>query len=106
MAIIKEDNSTTSYSNGAAEARARSWSKVFAKKNIDPAKAIQCITDNVTPMLLEKNQLPKQSHMKNCLKRAKPSAPGSDGIPYSAWKTSGITGSVILHKARTMMNGI
>ena len=40
LAIIREDNSTTSNSNEAAEALGRSWSIFFAKKNIDPPKAI------------------------------------------------------------------
>ena len=67
---------------------------------------MQFINDNVIAMTLEENQLPKQSHIEHRLKRAKPSAPGSYGIPYSAWKASGIAGSIDLHKAmRTKTNG-
>ena len=58
-------------------------------------------------MILEESQLPKLSHIENILKRAKPSALGPDGIPYSAWKASGIASSIVLHTAmRTMMNRI
>ena len=67
---------------------------------------MQFVNDNVIPMILEENQLPRQSHIENFLKRATPSAPGPDGIPYSAWKASCTAGSIVLHKAlRAMMNG-
>ena len=79
LAIIRKDNTTNS--GEAAEALARGWSKFFAPQNIDPIKGMQFIKENVIPMILEEHQLPKQSHIQNFLKRAKPSASGPDGIP-------------------------
>ena len=84
LAISREDDTITSNSDEAADALARSWSKVFAKKSIDPIKAAQFINDHVVPMLLEERQLPRQIHIENFLKRAKPSAASPDGIPYAA----------------------
>ena len=57
-------------------------------------------------MLLEEKQLPRQTHMAKCLKRAKASAPGPDGIPDAAWMASRSFGAAALHLAmRVMMDG-
>ena len=57
-------------------------------------------------MILEEKQLPRQTHMVKFLKRAKASAPGSDGIPYAAWLASGSFDASALHLAiRVMMDG-
>ena len=58
------------------------------------------------PLLLEENKIPRRAHIINFLRRAKPSAPGPDGIPCSAWKAAGEIGTDVLHKALlTIMKG-
>ena len=69
LAIIKEDNTTTTNADEAADALARGWSKVFAEKSINSDKAKQFIQEDVVPMILKEHQLPKQPHVENFLNK-------------------------------------
>ena len=69
----------------------------------DTVKAKQFIQDNVIPLLLKEDKIPRSDHIKGFLRIAKLSTPGPDGIPYAAWKAVGEMGTDALYKALLIM---
>jgi hypothetical protein len=53
LAIVRDDGTTTTNSDEAANALSASWSKVFAPKSIDLDKAIRFAKANIAHMTLE-----------------------------------------------------
>ena len=53
LGIVRDDGTTTTNSDEAANALSDSWTKVFAPKSINLDKAIQFAKANIAPMNLE-----------------------------------------------------
>ena len=65
------------------------WAPVFKEKDTKPASQRELLkfcpkVDPTLPM-----PIPDLPTVERCLKKAKPSAPGPDGLPYAAWLAAG-----------------
>ena len=88
------------------------WEDIFKKRGVDSQLLEQWIRDDIhwridegampTPMRRTRVKL---KHVKKALRKSGNSAPGPDGIPYSAWRAAGDEVAAVLFEALEEMFG-
>jgi hypothetical protein len=98
VAIVKEDGSIANTPDEQAAALADYWGGVFCEKFTDPDATHAFLSEFGAKFPTETLRLPEVGDIEEFTKRARHSAPGPDGIPYSAWRATGRTGATVLHR--------
>jgi len=74
------------------------WSSTFAEKNVDLSGAEEFLQKFAKPFELSRVSPPSRFDIIEFLSQVSDSAPGPDGIPYSAWKAAGKVGVETLYQ--------
>ena len=96
IAIIRSDGSLAASGHEKADELGRYWGKTFDEKPINADDANAFVKEFGTSFDFDHLRPPGQADIKACLARARHSAPGPDGLPYGAWRSTGFTGSKVL----------
>ena len=74
------------------------WSSTFAEKSVDLSGARDFLKRFATRFDTSSVSPPSKQNLRDFLELVSDSAPGPDGIPYSAWKAAGETGVETLYQ--------
>ena len=100
VAIIRSDGSVKKDDDEKAAELAKFWGKTFEAKQIDTADAQAFLNEFAADFSFQSSRPPDQSVIEGFLARARHSAAGPDGLPYSAWRAAGSAGLRILFRVQ------
>ena len=98
VATLRSDGTVTQNDDEKAEELAKHWGKTLEEKLIDGADAELFLSEFAGDFHFENIRPPDQNVIEKFVARARHSAPGPDGLPYGAWKSTGSVGSRVLFR--------
>ena len=90
LTAVQVDDKAINDPEGIGAALSEGWSRTFAvAPSIDTAQAQHYLETHAVPMDFSKCKPPTKAQVAELINKLPDSAPGPDGLPYSAWKAGG-----------------
>lgn len=76
----------------------RYWAPVFSAKRIDVSEARRLVDEHIKPVGGAPILPPRNVAVRAALSKARDTAPGPDGLPYSSWRAGGEESATVLRR--------